>query len=221
MNKLAFSNFPVYQLFWNTAYTSFNELPLLMAGLSLPFPVFLFISISSLFPFHDTSSFLTTPFSSSILLFDSLFTYSHIHHSHHLISSSSCLRKVRVLPTIRGKRLLLMNHPWRLKRRRVSPFQIRPFQVEGGELWSSQWMPSYHRSLVQYPFTLSSGARWLFTSSGRPCLAIPRTVCFWHLLGSIVFLHPRSHYLLWKDLTRSYSLRIWVGYVIGLERMGG
>ena len=65
MNRLIFSNFLIYQLFWNTASASFNALPLLMAGLSLPFPSFLFVPTSSLFPFHDTPSFPTTSSSSS------------------------------------------------------------------------------------------------------------------------------------------------------------
>ena len=69
MNKLVFSNFPVYQLFWSNASASFNVLPLLMTIPLFPFEVLLFIfnsftlSFSRYLFFFFSHNFFFVPYS--------------------------------------------------------------------------------------------------------------------------------------------------------------
>lgn len=130
MNRLVFSNFPIYQLYWNTSFASFNVIPLLMVGPSLPFLVFLFVLASSLsfhyFYFSHNPLSSLSPF--SISSSPSSFT----HHSHHIIYHPCRQQRVKVFPAIREMRLLLMTHLLRPRKTKRLPIPNRTVQRRKG-----------------------------------------------------------------------------------------
>ena len=141
VNKLVFSNFLIFQLFQSTAFASFNAIPLLMAGPLLPF---LFVLTSSL-------SFHYLYFSHNPLSFSSLSVSSSpsslIHHSHHITHPSCRRQRVKVLPTIREKRLSLTTHPLRPRKAKRLPIlnRIIPSRRKGlATLATSALLSSIH-----------------------------------------------------------------------------
>lgn len=160
-----------------------------MAGSSLPFLVFLFVSTPSLSFLHATFTFLTTLFPSLTPFFVSSSPSFLTHHSNHIIYPPCHWQRVKVLLAIMERRSLLMTTHGGWEGWGDSPFQIELFR--GGERESRpwQWMPSSHRSMARYPLTLPGGTWWLFASSAGLCLAISRIAWFWHFLGSVGFLY--------------------------------
>lgn len=150
VNRLVFSNFLIFQLFQSITFASFNVIPLLMAGLSLPF---LFILTPS-FSFHYLY-FSLNPFSFSSHSISSS-SSSLIHHSHHITHPSCHQQRVKVLPTVREKRLSLMTHPLRPRKAKRIPIpnRIVPRRRKGvATLAASALLSSIH-SIIPIPISL-------------------------------------------------------------------
>ena len=144
-------------------------------------------------------------------------SFSKPHHQSSSFKYSSCHRqKMKVLPVVRGKKLLLMILLPRLWAKWFpSPNQIVPRRRKGSR--PKQRVPSPHRSVVQYPHSFSCGDRWLFASTTRPCVALHLLPWYGGVFGPFGFLHSWSWYTPRDIASRAHSLQIWFGYHFGLE----
>ena len=107
---------------------------------------------------------------------------------------------------------------WRRQEGRV--FRVEPFRRGRSAAWPEQWVHSTYWSLVWHSSPFPKDSQWLCTVAVGPCVACSLLTKYWHFLGP-VSLDPQSCHLPGHFAPCAYPFRVWIGYHLGLEKVGG